>query len=103
MTQDSFVARRQVEILNALGLHLRPADKFARMAGGFASEVRVYLHGNEYNAKSILDLTSLAAERGTVLQLEATGPDAQAALDALAELVAAGFHENDNGDEESSP
>ena len=97
MTQ---VARRQVEIVNALGLHLRPADKFVRLAHQFQSEVRVIHEGREFNGKSILDLTSLAAECGTRLDLEAHGPDADAALAALADLVSARFHETDDGQDE---
>jgi len=99
MTQEP-VARRQVEILNALGLHLRPADKFVRLAHRFLSDIRVYYRGDELNGKSILDLTRLAAERGTRLDLEARGADAEAALAALAELVSARFHEDDEGREE---
>ena len=91
------VARRQVEITNALGLHLRPADKFVRLAHQFQSEIRVYHQGHEINGKSILDLTTLAAECGTLLDLEARGPDAEAAVDALAELVLAQFYENEEG------
>ena len=93
------VARRQVEIVNALGLHLRPADKFVRLAHQFQSDVRVHYEGHEFNGKSILDLTTLAAECGTRLELEARGPDAEAALDALAGLVSARFHEADDGQE----
>ena len=104
MTHDEQVVRRQVEILNALGLHLRPADKFVRLASGFASEIKVYHNGGEFNGKSILDLTSLAAERGTLLELEARGADASEAVAALAELVLARFHENDEGqDEDPAP
>jgi phosphocarrier protein len=91
------VARRQVEILNAYGLHLRPADKFVRLAYQFQAEIRVHYKGHAYNGKSILDLTSLAAECGTRLDLEARGPDAEAALAALADLVAARFHETGEG------
>ena len=98
MTQ---VARRQVEIVNALGLHLRPADKFVRLAHRFQSEVRVIHQGHEFNGKSILDLTSLAAECGTRLEVEARGPDAEAAVAALAELVSARFHETDDGQDEA--
>ncbi len=100
MTNDEPVARRQVEILNALGLHLRPADKFVRLAGRYASEVRVHLGGHAFNGKSILDLTSLAAEKGTVLEIEARGPDAPAVVEALAALVAARFYEDDEGQDE---
>src|SRR3954470_10889658 len=99
MSHDPQVARRQVEITNALGLHLRPADKFVRVAHRFQSEIRVYHEGHEINGKSILDLTTLAAECGTLLNLEARGPDAEAAIEALAELILARFHENDEGHE----
>ena len=91
------VARRQVEITNALGLHLRPADKFVRLAQQFQSEIRVFHEANEINGKSILDLTTLAAECGTKLEVEARGPDAEAAVNALAELVLARFHETEEG------
>jgi phosphocarrier protein HPr len=98
MSQDTTVARRQVEITNSLGLHLRPADKFVKLALRYQADVRVHYNGNQFNGKSILDLTTLAAECGTRLELEARGPDAEAAVEALANLVSAQFYENENGD-----
>ena len=97
MSDESPVARRQVEIMNAMGLHLRPANKFVLLAARFRSEIRVYSEGLEVNGKSILDLSTLAAECGTRLDIEARGQDAEAAVEALAELVAAGFGEDDEG------
>jgi len=97
MSQEPHVSRRQVEITNSLGLHLRPANKFVNLAYKFQAEIRVYCNGNEINGKSILDLTTLAAECGTKLDLEARGPDAEEAIAALAELVEAQFHEDDEG------
>ena len=85
--------------LSQIAVHLRPADKFVRLAHRFQSEIRVHHKGLEINGKSILDLTTLAAECGTLLQLEARGPDAEAAVEALAELVLARFHETDEGHE----
>jgi phosphotransferase system HPr (HPr) family protein len=85
--------RRQAEIVNALGLHLRAASQFARLARQFQAEVRVCLGGSQGDGKSLLDLATLAACCGAVLVLEASGPEAEAALAALAELVACGFHE----------
>ena len=102
MSHDSPVARRQVEITNALGLHLRPADKFVRLASRFQSEIRVSSDGQEINGKSILDLTTLAAECGTRLDLVARGPDAEEAVAALEELVLARFYETDDGQEPSA-
>ena len=74
MSHDTTVARRQVEITNSLGLHLRPADKFVKLAVAYQSDIRVHYNGNQFNGKSILDLTTLAAECGTRLELEARGP-----------------------------
>ncbi len=104
MSQDApRIARRQVVILNALGLHLRPANKFVGMAMQYRSEIRVVSGGEAVNGKSILELATLAAEQGTRLDLEADGPDAEAAVAALAELVAAGFYEDDDGDSVERP
>jgi phosphocarrier protein HPr len=97
MSQDPPTARRRAEILNALGLHLRPADKFVRLALQFASEIRVVYNDQETDGKSILALSTLAAEQGAVLEIVARGPDAEAAVAALADLIAARFYEDDEG------
>lgn len=98
MSHETTVARRQVEVTNSLGLHMRPASKFVDLALQFQAEIRVHYNGNEFNGKSILDLTSLAAECGTLLDLEARGPDAAAAVESLADLVSARFHEDEDGE-----
>ena len=103
MSHDTTVAHRQIEITNSLGLHLRPAEKFVKLGAAFRSEIRVHYNGNQFNGKSILDLTMMAAECGTRLELEACGPDAVEALDALAELVSARFYENEDGDPTPGP
>ena len=71
MENDRFVARRRVQIVNAYGLHVRPATKFVTLAQSFQSDVRVDHQGTKANSKSLLDMTGLAAECGTVLNLEA--------------------------------
>lgn len=97
MSHDTTVARREVEITNSLGLHMRPANKFVELASRYQSDIRVHYKGNEYNGKSILELTSLAAECGSRLDLEARGADASAAIEALADLVKAQFQEENEG------
>ncbi len=97
MENDAGIARRQVEIVNTYGLHMRPSSKFVKLASSFQADVWVHFGGRKVNGKSVLDMTTLAAERGTTLELEARGPDAEQAIAALAELVAAGFHMDDEG------
>jgi phosphocarrier protein len=92
MNDGHALARRRVRVVNGYGLHVRPATKFVTLAQSFRSEVRVDYQGARANGKSLLDMTGLAAECGAELDLEAEGPDAEAALAALADLVAAGFH-----------
>src|SRR5215213_6034951 len=95
MDDDRPIARREVRIVNAHGLHMRPSGKFVKLAGSFRSDVSVEHAGRTVDGKSILDMTSLAAECGSTLGLEARGPDAEQAVAALAELVEAGFHMGD--------
>jgi phosphocarrier protein len=84
-------AMKSVVIKNEYGLHLRPADLFARTAIQFVSEITVRHNDRSVNGKSILDLATLAAECGSVLDIEAIGPDADTALAALARLVESDF------------
>jgi phosphocarrier protein len=98
MSHDTTVAHRPVEITNSLGLHVRPAMKFVEVASRFQSEVRVLHNNNEFNGKSLLELTMMAAECGTRLELQARGPDAAQAIEALAELFAARFYEGEDGE-----
>lgn len=97
MEDGRVTARRRVRIVNAHGLHMRPSSKFVKLANSFQAEVWVDFRGIRANGKSILEMTSLAAECGSELDLEASGPDAERALDALEELVAAGFHMAEEG------
>ena len=86
-------ARRRVVIVDALGLHLRPAAKFVTLARTFRSDIVVTCRGSGADGKSILDLATLAAECGTALDIEAHGPDAEDAVAALADLILAGLDE----------
>jgi phosphocarrier protein HPr len=83
--------RRRVTILSPLGIHLRAADEFVRLARQFQADLWVRRGDNEANGKSVLELITLTAEFGTTLELEASGTDAGPMLAALCALVAAGF------------
>ena len=103
MTHETTVARRQIEITNSLGLHMRPAGKFVKTADQYQAEVRVLYNGRQFNGKSILDLINLAVPCGTLLEIEASGADAERAVEALVQLVSAGFYEDANGEAVEAP
>ena len=90
---DGERVRAEIEIVNRLGLHARAAARFVETACRFAAEVTVTNGEESVSGKSILGLMMLAAAEGTRLTIEARGPDAEAAIDALATLVAERFHE----------
>jgi phosphocarrier protein HPr len=87
------IAERTVTILNMLGLHVRPSAEFAGVASKYRSRVNVIKDGQAVNAKSSIDLLTLAAIAGTQLTLRAEGEDAQQAVDALAGLIESRFGE----------
>ncbi len=87
------IAEKQVVIVNTLGLHVRPSTQFAEIATRFSSAVSVIKDGQAVNAKSSIDLLTLAAVAGTRLTLRADGEDAGRALEALTRLIETGFGE----------
>lgn len=89
-----------VRIVNPLGLHARPAAEFVKLAARFTCDIRVAKDGEAVNGKSIMGVMTLAAECGSTIRIRADGPDADAAVGALADLVRRGFDEAyDDGDE----
>ena len=83
----------QATIVNRLGLHARPSAALTQAATRFKSDVFLTKGSRRVNGKSIMGVMMLAAARGAVLTVEANGPDEDAALAAIAELIAAGFGE----------
>lgn len=85
---------RTVEILNRNGLHARPAAEVVKTAARFQASVTIVRDDVEVNGKSIMGVMMLAAECGSAITIRADGPDAEAALEALATLVAGRFGEH---------
>jgi phosphocarrier protein HPr len=91
----SAAARVSCVIQNRLGLHARAAALFVQVASGYQSAVSVQKDGETVDGKSIMGLMMLAAGKGSTIEVEARGDDAEACVQALAELVQAKFREAD--------
>ena len=81
----------QLVIRNQLGLHARACALFVKTASKFRAEIFVSRDDLEVNGKSIMGVMMLAAEEGATITVRAIGPDEQAALEAIRELVEGKF------------
>jgi phosphocarrier protein HPr len=88
------VMRRVLKITNSRGLHARAAAKLVGVAERFSACVNVSRHGQTVPACSIMGLMMLGAGQGSEITVEAEGWDAKEALEAVAGLIEAGFHED---------
>jgi phosphocarrier protein HPr len=91
---EATAASAVVGICNQRGLHARASAKFVKLASTFESEVRVTRDGVTVNALSIMGLLMLGAGNGCDVRIEAEGPDAKMAVQALTELVQRRFDED---------
>jgi len=87
--------QREVEIVNKLGLHARASAKLTQAAGQFESNVWVSRNGRRVNAKSIMGVMMLAAPQGSRIIVEADGPDEDQAMQAVTQLIARRFDEEE--------
>jgi len=91
------MAEATITVLNRSGLHARPAATFVRTATGFGADVRLCNlsrdPGRMASAKSMLAVLGLGVGHGDEIRLEATGADADAAIDTLLALIAGGLGE----------
>lgn len=91
---DGMVLRRTLKIVNSRGLHARAAAKLVALAERYSACLNVSRAGQSVPACSIMGLMMLGAGQGSEVTLDAEGWDAREALDALAGLIEAGFHED---------
>jgi phosphocarrier protein len=94
LTPPSEPIRRTATIVNERGLHARAAAKFVKLVEGFDVTLTVERGGMSVGGLSIMGLMMFGAGPGTELLLTATGPDAEIAMMALADLIARGFDED---------
>lgn len=80
-------------ITNTKGLHVRAATALSQTASRYDATITLEHGGERANAKSVMNLLLLVAPKGARVRVNAAGPDARAALDAIAELIEAGFGE----------
>jgi phosphotransferase system HPr (HPr) family protein len=81
----------KVVLASENGLHARPATKFVETASRFTSDITISKDGVVVNGKSVIEILTLAAEKGAKLVIAADGPDAKDAIVVLKRLVASGF------------
>jgi len=89
------VQKREIKIVNKLGLHARASAKLTQSASKFASSIWLTRNGRRVNAKSIMGVMMLAAGLGSTVELEADGEDESEAMDTLAKLFADKFGEGE--------
>jgi phosphocarrier protein HPr len=84
---------RRVTVVNAHGIHARPAAEIVKTAARFTSDIKLEKDGLEVNGKSIMGVMMLAAECGSEVIIRIDGADAEAAADAIVALIAGKFGE----------
>jgi phosphotransferase system HPr (HPr) family protein len=90
MSQDAMSGgsiQKSYVVTSPQGLHLRPLTAFAQKAESFASDVKVIRDGRSVDGKRAWDMITMVSVPGTVLTIQADGPDAPAAVEALVALL----------------
>lgn len=87
-------AQRVLKIVNEKGLHARASAKFVEVVEGFDARAEVYKDGMSASGDSIMGLLMLAASKGTSIEVQTSGPDAEALADAIETLVSDRFGED---------
>ena len=87
--------KRDIEIVNKLGLHARASAKLTQLATRFKCEVNLERNGRRVNAKSIMGVMMLAAGKGTTIQIETEGDDETEAMNELVTLINDKFGEGE--------
>ena len=92
--KPSITVTREIVIRNELGLHARPAAQFVRKANAFRAEVWIVRDGERFSGASLIDVLRANVECGATILLEAHGPDAESAIDALEKTLVEFIDEN---------
>lgn len=87
--------KKELHVINKLGLHARAAAQLVNLANGFDCEVKLGLNGQIIDAKSIMGIMMLAAAHGSRVELQVRGNDAESAVTAITDLFANRFGESE--------
>ena len=87
--------KQEIEIINKLGLHARASAKITQLAAQFKCDINLLRNTRRVNAKSIMGVMMLAASKGAKIEIETSGDDEQAAMDALRQLINNKFGEGE--------
>lgn len=93
--EKAVLLKKKVKIKNPQGLHARPASLFVKIANKYESDVVVRKGADTVSGKSIMGLMTLAANRGSVIEIEVSGVDAEPAMRELEEFLL--HDEDENG------
>lgn len=88
-------ARGTFEVLNKLGLHARAATKLVQLASQFSCDIVISRAGQSANAKSVMGVLLLCGSKGTKLDVEANGPQAEEAIQRIGQLIGGRFGEDE--------
>jgi phosphotransferase system HPr (HPr) family protein len=91
--QDPPCIHATLILTNTLGLHARAAAAFVRALSGLQAEVAVSWEGHTANGRSLLELLTLGAPKGSALEVRVSGADAEAAMAAVTQVVENRFYE----------
>ena len=86
--------KKEIEIVNRLGMHARPAARLVQLTSRFSSDIIFKRNSDEVNGKSIMGVLMLAAPYGTIITVIARGDDAEAAVNEIEELFRSKFGED---------
>ncbi len=84
---------RKIQIVNPTGLHLRPAGILCQASMKFKSKIMILHKEKEINAKSVLNVMASGVKCGAEVEVQCTGEDEEAALEAICELIATGLED----------
>ena len=87
--------KQEIEIINKLGLHARASAKITQLAAQFKCDINLLRNTRRVNEKSIMGVRMLAASKGAKIEIETSGEDEQAAMDALRQLINNKFGEGE--------